>query len=81
MDSIIDDIELLKTEQISLYGEDVKMVRQHKLNSVLLTPAEKDEAVVKYEYGMTMTAVADLYDCHYTTVGRLLRQRGIEIRE
>ena len=57
------------------------MVRQHKLNSVLLTPAEKDGAVVKYESGMTMTAVADFYGCHYTTVGRLLRTRGVEIRE
>ena len=63
------------------FGEDVKMVRQHKLASKLLTPAEQDEAIAKYESGMTMTAVANHYGCHYTTIGRLLRKRGCTIRE
>lgn len=62
------------------FGEDVKMVRQHKLKCRLLTPAEQDEVVTKYKSGMTMTAIADEYGCHYTTVGRLLRARGVEIR-
>lgn len=64
----------------SPFGEGVKMVRNHKLKCKLLTPAEQDEAVTKYESGMTMTAIADQYGCHYTTVGRLLRQREVEIR-
>ena len=63
------------------FGEDVKMVRQHKLDLKLLTPAEKDEVVIKYENGMTMTAIANQYGCHYTTIGRLLRQIGVAIRE
>jgi DNA-directed RNA polymerase specialized sigma24 family protein len=63
-----------------LYGEKVKMVREHKLSLKLLTPTEKDEAIAKYESGMSMAAVANIYGCHYTTVGRLLRARGIEIR-
>jgi DNA-directed RNA polymerase specialized sigma24 family protein len=62
------------------YGEEVKMVREHKLTLKLLTPAEKDEVVAKYQAGMTMMAIADIYGCHYTTVGRLLRARGVEIR-
>ncbi len=61
------------------FGEDVKMVRQHKLHSRLLTPAEQDEAVTKYQTGMTMTAVADLYGCHRTTIRKLLITRGINI--
>ena len=62
------------------FGEDVKMVRQHKLKSRLLTPAEQYEAVAKYQTGMTMTAVADLYGCHRTTILKLLRNRGCTIR-
>jgi hypothetical protein len=50
-----------------------KIVQMQKL----LTPVEKDELVKKYEAGMTMTAVSDLYGCHYTTVGRILKARGI----
>ncbi len=63
-----------------LYGEDVKMVRRHKLHCRLLTPTEQDEAIAKYKTGMTMTDVANLYGCHYTTIGRLLKQRGISKR-
>ena len=63
------------------YGENVKMVRKHKMSLVLLKPTEKDEVVTKYESGMTMAAIADEYGCHYTTVGRLLRKNGIVIRE
>jgi hypothetical protein len=62
------------------FGEDVKIIRQHKLNCKLLTPTEKDGVVAKYKCGMTMAAIADEYGCHYTTVGRLLRKRGIEIK-
>ena len=63
------------------FGDDVRMIRQHKRQAKLLTPAEQDEVIAKYKSGMTMVAIADLYGCHYTTVGRLLRQRGVEIRD
>jgi len=62
------------------FGEDIKIVRQHTLKSKLLTSAEKDEVVVKYKCGMTMVAIADEYGCHYTTISRILRQKGVEIR-
>ena len=79
---ILKDGELPVKEKIDgqPFGEDVKMVRRHKLKLKLLTPAEQNEAVAKYEAGMTMTAIADGYGCHYTTIGRLLRARGVEIR-
>ena len=79
--SLTDEAENIKPDQVNLYGDDVRMVREHKLNLKLLTPAEKDEAVTQYESGLTMTAVANLYGCHYTTVGRILRERGVEIRD
>jgi hypothetical protein len=66
------------TAEAHLY-DDVKMVREHKLKSKLLTAAEKDEAVAKYESGLSMASVAKLYGCHYTTIGRLLRARGTPI--
>jgi DNA-directed RNA polymerase specialized sigma24 family protein len=61
------------------FGENVKMVRQRKLNLKLLTPTEKTEVITKYNSGTNMTAVADLYGCHRTTVGRILRKRKSKI--
>lgn len=65
----------------NLYGENVKIVRQYKLNLKLLTTAEKDGIIVKYKAGMMMTAMANLYGCYCTTIGRFLRMRGVEIRK
>jgi len=62
------------------FGEDVNMINHRTFKPTLLTTAEKDEVVVKYESGMTMTAIANIYGCHYTTVGSILRKRGVEIR-
>ena len=78
---LADESPVFNSETPNLYGEDVKMVRKRTLKHVLLTPAEKDEVVVKYESGMTMTAIANEYGCHYTTVGGILRRKGIAIRE
>jgi DNA-directed RNA polymerase specialized sigma24 family protein len=76
----MDDWKNVKQVRENLYGENVKIIRQYKLTLKLLTPIEKDEVVDKYETGMTMTEIANIYGCHYTTVGRLLRRRGVEIR-
>ena len=79
--SIVADGSKVNQIRENLYGEDVKIVRQHTLNLKLLTPTEKDEIVTKYKNGMTMTAIANQYGCHYTTVGRVLRINGVEIRK
>ena len=63
-------------QELAPYGEDVKMVRQHKLHCRLLSPAEQDEAVGKYKCGMTMTDIASFYGCSRTTILRLLRRQG-----
>jgi len=70
----------LKNEE-NPFGEDVKMVSRHKLNLKLLTTAEKDEVATKYESGMTMTAISDECGCHYATVGRILKTKGVQIRK
>jgi len=78
---LMDDGQIVKPSYENLYGENIKIIRQHKLKLKLLTLEEKDEIVVKYESGMTMTDIAKQYGCHYTTVGRLLRMGEVEIRE
>jgi len=45
-----------------------------------LTLAEKEEVVEKYKSGMTMADIAKQHDCHYVTIGRILRRMGVEIR-
>ncbi len=61
------------------FGENIKMIQEIKQKQIILTVAEQDEAIAKYESGMNMSEIARLYDCHYTTIGRLLRNRGIMI--
>lgn len=72
---------VVKNGKASPFSEDVRMISQRKLKMTLLTPTEKDELVPKYESGMSMMAIARMYGCHYTTVGRILRQKGVSIRE
>jgi len=78
---ISDENAFVNSREENPFGEDVKMVRKIKQKQIILTPAEKDEIAPKYESGLTMTAIADQYGCHYTTIGRILRQRGVAIRE
>ena len=61
--------------------ECVKTVHKITQKQILLTPVEKNEVVTKYESGMSMTALAKLYGCHRTTVGRILKDRGVDIRD
>ena len=63
------------------FGEDVKMVRKITQKQKYLTHDEKAEIALKYQNGMSMTAIAGEYGCHYTTVGRVLRQNGVKIRD
>ena len=71
----------VNTEESHPFGEDVRMVRKITQKQKILTLTEKDEIAAKYESGMNMTAIADQYGCHYTTVGRILRHRGTAIRK
>ena len=63
------------------YGDDVKIVSRRNLRPTLLTPRRKDDVVTQYESGLTMTAIAMQYRCHYTTVGAILRKKGVAIRK
>jgi hypothetical protein len=71
--SLKDNTQIVKSENDNLFGDNVIMVRRYTLNSKLLAVTEKDEVVKKYEAGMTLTAIANFYECHYTAVGRFLR--------
>jgi len=65
----------------SVFGKDVKMVSRLTIRPRILTDTEKAELEEKYKDGMTMTDLANIYGCHCTTVGRILRKRSVTIRE
>ena len=62
------------------YGKDTKVVDQLRVRGVILSEAEQAEAENMYRKGMSMAAIARLYGCHYTTIGRILRKRNVPIR-
>lgn len=57
------------------------MVKKLCVQQKILIEAERVEVEKMYRNGMTMTAIARFYGCHYTTVGRILRRRNVPIRE
>lgn len=63
------------------YDEGTKFASTITLKQTILTEAQRAEAEIMYRKGMTMTAIADILGCHYTTIGRILRQRNVPIRE
>jgi len=64
----------------NIWGEGVKVVTKCTLNRKPLTPVERASFVEMYNNGATMSEIAKLYKCHYTTVGKILRQMGVTIR-
>ena len=65
-----------KAVKPDLYGKDVKMVDNLTLRPKMLTQEERAGVITKYQSGMSMSSIADIYGCHYTTVGRILRKAG-----
>ena len=82
---IMGEADIVKTSKASKeecpYGVDIRMVRKITKEQKLLTSAEKDELVAKYNTGMSMAAIAAIYGCHYTTVGRILRRKSVDVRK
>ena len=68
---------VVKPDSVSTYGADNKIVERITKFQKRLSPIEKDEIAVKYRNGMTMTAAADLYSCHYTAVRKVLCAQAI----
>ena len=63
----------IKIKKICPYDLSVEIVCKITQPQKLLKSTEKHEIKAKYENGMTMAAIASLYGCHYTTVGRILK--------
>ena len=63
------------------YDEGTKFASKITLKQTILTEAQRAEAEIMYRKGMTMSAIADTFGCHYTTIGKILRQRNVPIRE
>jgi len=78
---ILQDVHIpVKPDKLNLYGEDVRIVEKLTKPNRMLTSIEKDEIVTKYESGLSMANVAKECGCHHTTVGRILKDRGVAIR-
>jgi hypothetical protein len=69
--------DFVKSGEVNLFGEDVKIVRKITQQQKYFTDVEKDDVVEKYESGMSMAAIAEHYSCYYRTVRKVLRQRGV----
>ena len=63
------------------YDEGTKFASKITQKQITLTEAQRVEIEKMYRKSMTMAAIADTFGCHYTTVGRILRQRNVPIRE
>ncbi|SRR5699024_7322876 len=63
------------------YDEGTKFASKITQKQITLTEAQRVEVEKMYRKGMTMAAIADTFGCHYTTIGRILRQRNVSIRE
>ena len=71
----------VESNEVCPFGKNVKMIRSLTQRPVYLTANEKDEIATKYENGLTMSDLAREYGCHYTTVGRILRKKEVNIRD
>ena len=60
---------------------EVKLVNSLSVRQVILTEDQKALAELMYRDGQTMSAIAKVFGCHYTTIGRILRRRKVPIRE
>jgi len=74
-----DKSDFVKSGEVNFFGDDVKMVRRITQEQKYFTDAEKDDVVEKYESGMSMAAIAEIYGCYYATVKKVLRQSGVTI--
>ena len=63
------------------YDEGTKFASKITLKQTILPDSKRIEAEKMYRKSMTMSAIADTLGCHYTTVGRILRQRNVPVRE
>ncbi len=60
---------------------EAKLVNSLSVRQVILTEEQKAQAELMYRDGQTMSAIAKVFGCHYTTIGRILRRRKVPIRE
>ena len=78
--SLTHESERVNSEKENLWGEDVKVVSKRNLKPKWLTPDEKDDVAERYKAGTSMGELAREYRCHHTTIGSILRKKGVEIR-
>ena len=69
-----------KPEQKYPYPEGTKFANKINVKQTILSEADKAAVENMYLSGMSMSAIARIYNCHYTTIGRILRKRNVPVR-
>lgn len=62
------------------YRPGTKFVNKIIVKQTILSEADKAAVETMYLSGMSMSDIARIYGCHYTTIGRILRRRNVPIR-
>lgn len=75
------ELPIDKLKRKSPHLGDVKFADKIIVKQTILSEAEKAGAENMYRNGMSMSDIARIYNCHYTTIGRILRRRNVPIRK
>ncbi|HJA72436.1 MAG TPA: helix-turn-helix domain-containing protein [Candidatus Lachnoclostridium stercoravium] len=74
------DSPIGKPERKYPYPEGTKFANKIIVKQTILSEADKAGVENMYRNGMSMSDIARIYNCHYTTIGRILRRRNVPIR-
>lgn len=74
------ELPIDKPDRKHPYRRGTKFVNKIIVKQTILSEAEKAAVENMYLSGMSMSDIARIYGCHYTTIGRILRRRNVPIR-
>ena len=75
------ELSIEKPEQKYPYPSGTKFVNKINVKQTILSETDKAAVENMYLSGMSMSDIARIYGCHYTTIGRILRRRNVPIRK
>ena len=75
------EIPIDKPDRKYPYPSGTKFVNKINVKQTILSEADKVAVENMYLSGMSMSDIARIYGCHYTTIGRILRRRNVPIRK
>ena len=81
---IIEKVHNLKTPTVSPAICEESPINEHIVKSIIqqqkhLTDAESAEIIHRYQSGESTYQLAEAYDCHRSTISKLLKRKDIEV--